>query len=106
MFVAINYITCEPSYMERFEELFTSRAKAIDKMDGFIKMYVLKPEKEGEAYQVVSFWETGEAFNNWNGSEAFHKGHARGFSDIKQAHEAGHRAPMKSEMKTYTVLTD
>lgn len=34
-FVAINYIDCEPDYVNRFEELFGSRAQAIDKMPGF-----------------------------------------------------------------------
>ena len=34
-FVAINYIDCNADYKERFEELFGSRAKAIDTMPGF-----------------------------------------------------------------------
>lgn len=106
MFVAINYISCDPSYTNRFEELFKSRAGAVDKMEGFVKMYVLKPEKEGEAYQVVSFWKDDKSFSAWHGSQAFHQGHARGFADMKQASGEGRPAPMKSEMKTYTVLTE
>ena len=42
MFVAINYISCQDTYTERFEQLFSTRAKAIDKMPGFIDMMVLE----------------------------------------------------------------
>lgn len=42
-FVAVNYIDCTPEYKERFEELFGSRAHAIDEMPGFIEMHVLRP---------------------------------------------------------------
>ena len=39
-FVAINYIACEQHYRERFEELFATRAHAIDRMPGFVDMQV------------------------------------------------------------------
>jgi heme oxygenase (mycobilin-producing) len=42
MFVAINYITCTEQYRERFETLFGTRAKAIDRMPGFRHMEVLR----------------------------------------------------------------
>jgi heme-degrading monooxygenase HmoA len=42
-FVAINYITCESDYRQRFEELFASRAHAIDRMPGFVDMQVSAP---------------------------------------------------------------
>jgi len=54
-FVAINYISCEPHYRERFEQLFGTRAHAIDLMPGFVDMQVLKPNGEGE-YLIVSHW--------------------------------------------------
>ncbi len=37
-FVAINLIDCEPDYITRFEELFGSRAQAIDRMERFKNM--------------------------------------------------------------------
>jgi heme oxygenase (mycobilin-producing) len=40
MFVAINYISCKEDYKKRFEELFDSRAEAIDRMPGFRNMHV------------------------------------------------------------------
>ncbi len=42
-FVAINYITCTAEYRGRFEELFATRARAIDRMPGFISFELLKP---------------------------------------------------------------
>jgi heme-degrading monooxygenase HmoA len=55
-FVAINHITCEPDYRERFETLFRSRAHAIDRAPGFQRMIVLRPDREGGDYLVVSYW--------------------------------------------------
>jgi heme oxygenase (mycobilin-producing) len=102
-FVAINYIHCEPHYRERFEELFTSRAKAIDRMPGFVDMQVLRPNGEGE-YLIVSHWATEEAFKTWTTSPEFLEGHKRGFEDIRKAREQGIKPPMSSSFKTYEVI--
>ncbi len=104
-FVAINYISCTPDYRSRFEELFTSRAHAIDTMPGFINMHVLKPAGEGEDYLIVSYWETEAAFRDWTGSEAFRAGHKRGFEDLARARQEGRPAPMSSSFKTYQVIS-
>jgi len=102
-FVAINYIQCEPHYRERFEELFTSRAKAIDRMPGFVDMQVLRPNTEGE-YLIVSHWSSEEAFKTWTTSPEFLEGHKRGFEDIRKAREQGVKPPMTSSFKTYEVI--
>ncbi len=108
MFVAINYITCMPDYIERFESLFKTRVHAIDTMPGFIRMEVLKPHNPGiEApYLVVSHWENEAAFRGWAESESFRKGHARGFADLKEAQAEGKPRPMNSRFVTYEVLTE
>ena len=103
-FVAINYISCRNEYRERFEELFGSRAHAIDRMPGFVDMAVLKPQTEGGDYLIVSFWETQEAFKTWTQSPEFLEGHRRGFEDIRKAKERGEEPPMKSDFRTYEVL--
>jgi heme-degrading monooxygenase HmoA len=103
-FVAINYISCEEHYRSRFEELFGSRAHAIDRLPGFVRMEVLKPHAEGE-YLIVSQWESEEAFRTWTTSPEFLEGHKRGFEDLKKARERGEKPPMKSSFKTYQVLT-
>ena len=105
-FVAVNYIACQPEYVDRFEELFTTRAKAIDRLPGFIDMQVLKPmDGEGE-YLVVSRWEGKEHFDAWVGSPEFLEGHKRGFEDLAEAKRAGEQAPMTSTFRTYSVLTN
>jgi len=102
-FVAINYISCEEHYRARFEELFGSRAHAIDRLPGFIEMEVLKPNGEGE-YLIVSHWESEDAFKAWTTSPEFLEGHKRGFEDLRLARERGEKAPMRSSFKTYTRL--
>lgn len=104
MFVAINYISCEDHYRERFEQLFATRAGAIDRMPGFIRMHVLRPTRNGSPYLIVSEWEQEENFKAWTGSEEFKEGHKRGFEDIKKAKERGEKAPVKSQFLTYEVI--
>ncbi len=105
-FVAVNYINCSPEYAERFEELFGSRAKAIDTMPGFVNMHVLKPQKPGDNYLIVSYWDSEEAFKDWTKSPAFIEGHKRGFADIAAAKAEGKPAPMTSDFKTYQIIAN
>lgn len=104
-FVAINYISCQDYYKPRFEELFKSRIKAIDKMPGFIFMNVLKPVNNQGDYLIVSYWNNEDAFKDWTKSANFIEGHKRGFEDIKLAKENNQEPPMKSDFKTYNVMS-
>ena len=103
-YVAINYIQCAPEYVQRFEELFRTRAHAIDEMAGFLGMNVLSPQNDDKPYLVVSYWTNEQSFQAWTGSEAFVEGHRRAFEDIRLAKERGEAPPMKSEFVTYQVL--
>jgi heme oxygenase (mycobilin-producing) len=103
-FVAINYITCTPEYRERFEHLFRTRARAIDRMPGFHGMYVLRPLREGDPYLVVSHWESEAHFRAWVQSPEFLDGHKRGFEDIREAKARGEQSPMTSDFRTYEVI--
>ena len=103
-FVAINYISCKDHYRTRFEELFASRAGAIDKMPGFNFMEVLKPQGNDDCYLIVSHWDSQESFKKWTGSPEFIEGHKRGFEDLKKAKEKGEEPPMSSSFKTYEVI--
>jgi heme-degrading monooxygenase HmoA len=102
-FVAINFIHCWEEYRPRFEELFSTRAHAIDQMPGFISMLVLKPTQPGE-YLIISQWDNEESFRNWSKSDEFLDGHRRGFADIRAAKERGEPSPMTSEFRTYQVI--
>lgn len=103
-FVAINFITCEDFYRERFEELFSTRAGAIDRMPGFLNMQVLRPNKSGEPYLIVSHWTSEESFKDWTSSPEFLEGHKRGFEDLRLAKERGEKPPMSSSFLTYEVI--
>ncbi len=105
-FVAVNFIHCESDYVGRFEELFRSRAHAIDRIPGFLSMRVLKPEAPGGDYLVVSEWSAREAFEGWRQSPEFLEGHRRGFEDVRRAREEGRTPPMTSRFETYSVLCD
>ena len=102
-FVAVNFITCKPDYRERFEELFRTRAHAIDRIPGFIDMQVLQPDDDSE-YLIVSRWARKEDFEKWTGSPEFLEGHKRGFEDIADAKRTGKESPMTSTFRTYAVL--
>lgn len=104
-FVAINYITCMPEYRERFEHLFKTRARAIDRLPGFRGMYVLRPQRDGDAYLVVSHWDSEAYFRAWLQSPEFLEGHKRGFEDIRTAKARGEEPPMRSDFRTYEIIT-
>ncbi|RMH73848.1 MAG: antibiotic biosynthesis monooxygenase [Gemmatimonadetes bacterium] len=102
--VTINYIHCQAHYRQRFEELFATRAHAIDRVPGFIEMHVLRPKDMESDYLIVSFWENEAAFQSWTTSPEFIEGHKRGFEDIRQAKERGEEPPMTSDFKIYEVI--
>lgn len=105
-FVAINYINCKTHYQERFECLFCTRAHAIDRLEGFIGMHVLKSHQEGDPYLIVSYWKEKTNFDAWVGSPEFLEGHKRGFEDLAEAKKRGEEPPMSSDFKTYSILAN
>ena len=77
MFVVMNRISVNPTYAEQFEERFRSRAGEVDKMPGFIRNQVLRPDTPDEPYIVMTYWQSKQDFENWVDSDAFKKGHSR-----------------------------
>ena len=77
MIVTCNRIPVNPEHAEAFEERFSTRANMVDGMPGFISFQLLRPQKEGDPYIVMTFWESQEHFKAWTESEAFKEGHAR-----------------------------
>ena len=77
MFVVMNRISVNPAYAEQFEERFRSRAGEVDKMPGFIRNQVLRPDTPDEPYIVMTYWQSKQDFENWVDSDAFKKGHSR-----------------------------
>ena len=103
-FVAINFISCDNQYCAHFEQLFRTRAQAIDRMPGFLSMEVLKPTEQG-AYLIVSRWTNEAAFRAWMTSPAFREGHERGFAELEQYSARGEPAPLRSRFTGYWILT-
>lgn len=77
MITVANRIYINPTHVDLFEETFTSRARLVDKMPGFISNQLLRPNKSSDPYIVLTFWETREHFNAWVKSDAFVQGHSR-----------------------------
>jgi heme oxygenase (mycobilin-producing) len=104
MFVTINYITCQNEYHERFEFLLSTRAGAIDRMEGFQKMEVMKPLTDGDHYLIITYWNSEDDFLRWKNSPEFMEGHKRGFGDISHAKSEGKEPPMVSNFRTYQLF--
>jgi len=106
MFVAMNRISCSPDYVERFEQLFGSRAKEVDTMPGFQSFHMLRPLQTDQPYIIMTFWDRKEDFEAWMRSGQFTKGHSREFADIDAARKEGKPAPVISKMETYEQFID
>jgi heme-degrading monooxygenase HmoA len=102
----MNRITVQPAYIDRFEYLFSTRAKEVDKENGFLEAKILRPKEEGKPYIVMTFWKTEEDFKAWVDSGAYQKGHHRAFDDMHKAREEGKEMPMRSDMETYEVFAE
>lgn len=77
VFVVMNRIPVKPEYAEQFEEVFRTRARLVDRMPGFLRNLVLRPQNPEDPYIVMTFWESEEAFRAWTESPEFREGHGR-----------------------------
>lgn len=100
MFVTMNRIFVNPEYKLQFEERFSKRAHEVDKMKGFVRNIVLRPDKEEHPYVVMTFWESEKDFSNWVNSDAFKKGHAKSGSLPKEAFST------ESHLETFEIFLD
>lgn len=100
MYVVMNRIPVHPDFREAFEERFRRRAGAVDRMPGFIRTMVLRPENGDDPYVVLTMWESKEHYIAWTQSEAFQQGHARG----GRLPEEAYRGP--SRVEGFTTVVD
>ena len=77
MFAVMNRIPVNPEYNDQFEERFRNRAGEVDKMEGFVRNQVLRPDNPDDPYIVLTYWESKADFEAWVDSDAFKKGHAK-----------------------------
>ncbi len=106
MFIAMNRITPLPEYVERFEELFRTRARQVDSMTGFKEAKILRPLEPNQPFIVMTYWDKRADFEEWLKTGEFMRGHARGFEDMHKAREEGKPLPMQSNMELYEVFAD
>lgn len=76
MVIVMNRIPVAEGREQDFEQTFIGRDRAVDKMQGFIDMQVLRPV-EGRTYVVLTRWQSQEAFKAWTSSEAFIAAHRK-----------------------------
>jgi heme-degrading monooxygenase HmoA len=76
MVIVMNRIPVAEGREQDFEQTFIGRDRAVDKMQGFIDMQVLRPI-EGRTYVVLTRWQSHEAFKAWTSSEAFVAAHRK-----------------------------
>jgi heme-degrading monooxygenase HmoA len=100
MFVVMNRIPVNPEYKDQFEERFTNRAREVDKMPGFVRNQVLRPDNPDDPYIVLTVWQSKGDFEAWVNSEAFQKGHAKSGTLPREAF-AGH-----SKLESFEIILD
>lgn len=76
MFVMMNRMRVPEEYREKFECMFSTRARAVDRRPGFIRAEILRPT-EGNEYIVMTHWESQDAFEAWTKSKEYLEGHKR-----------------------------
>jgi len=101
VFIIINRMEVPEEHRERFEEVFKTRAHAVDRRPGFISAQILRPT-EGNTYIVMTRWESEDNFNEWVNSPEFIEGHRRR-DEFKNAE--GHFA-LKSKVERYEVFAE
>jgi len=74
VYVVMNRIPVHPDFSEAFEERFRRRAGAVDRMPGFIRTMVLRPENGDDPYVVLTMWESKEHYIAWTQSERSSRG--------------------------------
>jgi heme-degrading monooxygenase HmoA len=95
----MNRMSVPEDYREKFEKMFLSRARAVDRRPGFVSAQILRPEK-GNEYIVMTHWETQEAFEAWTGSEEYREGHRR----VGEFKDASGKLVLTSKVETFEVF--
>jgi len=76
MYIVNNRVPVASGWEQVFEERFRQRVGQIDKQAGFIRMQILKPEKQDTPYIVMTCWKDKDAFEHWVSSDDFRAAHS------------------------------
>lgn len=99
MFVMMNRMSVPEEHRERFEEMFRTRARAVDRRPGFVKAEILKP-RQGNEYIVMTHWESEQAFEAWTNSKEYLEGHKR----VGEFKGSDGRVALTSTIEKYEVF--
>jgi len=101
MIVVMNRMTVPEEFRERFEQVFGSRAGAVDKRPGFIKAEILKPS-QGNEYIVMTYWESEKDWEAWVGSGEYKEGHKR----VGEFKNSDGKIALSSKIEKYEVFAE
>ncbi len=100
--VVINVLTVPPAMRETLEQRFAGRAGAVEGADGFEHFELLRPIEGTDRYLVYTRWRDQAAFEAWQSSQDF----ARGHGGDRAAGEQRPPAATGSEIWSYEVVTE
>ena len=98
--VKINAITVPGDLGDEVARRFAARAGAVDGMDGFEGIELLRPTDERETWLVVTRWRDDESFRAWTSSEQFRDGHR---AALAAGGDAPEPLPITAELWSYEV---
>ena len=92
MFIAMNRFKVSKGSEEAFEEVWRSRDRHLDELEGFVDFHLLKgPEADDHTlYASHTVWQTRDHFVAWTKSEQFRKAHARADNQTGDSLYLGH----------------
>ncbi len=77
MFIAMNRFKVSKGSEEAFEEVWRSRDRHLDELEGFVDFHLLKgPEADDHTlYASHTIWDSEQHFSDWTKSENFRAAH-------------------------------
>ncbi|MDG2187240.1 MAG: antibiotic biosynthesis monooxygenase [Hyphomicrobiales bacterium] len=77
MYIVMNKFKIVTGSEKKFEEVWKKRDSNLDDVQGFIKFYLIKGERNDEysIYASHSTWNSQQDFYNWVKSDAFRQAH-------------------------------
>lgn len=77
MYIAMNRFKVKHGSENDFEEIWRSRDRHLNEVDGYIEFSLLKGAKEEDhtLYSSHTIWSSYDDFDNWTKSDAFRKAH-------------------------------
>ena len=82
MFVALSRFTVANAMHGAVCEAFVARPHLVDRVAGFVRMEVLRPQGCPEEFWLMTWWLDEISFDTWHRSHAYHDSHSgmpRGF---------------------------